>query len=353
MLDDALRRPARLDIAFNRFPLKPLWDAAALGRIVISRGYSMRQKAACASFYFTAGGIRNLFPTLTRSGSHWSLLGVALARDLSQGGDGEFDFRGDAWIPRAGAVYTKLDWREPLDDWDAEADPAILSVVETRRMVREGRSGVLARPLVFHSHHPYFRLRTARLRDMRIVVVLRSIYDSMESKYHKHRVLIGMGVRPLEYRKDAGAAPPSAANDWHFPWDKLLGDAIEFFNSWGDALRWHPRIRVFRYEDLLADPAGAHKEITDFWGMNLPYSCLEEAFRRVSKERMRAKLPAGNVDATSRVAMRTAGAALTDERVDYIRHWLERRLVHDFGYGTVWSARGRARSAPRRRHHEP
>ena len=118
----------------TRFPAKHAWDALALDRMAARRDFTTAQKPACARFYVTAGGIRNLFATLTLSGLHWSLLGIAIARDLAVGGDGGYDFKGDAWIPRAGAVYTKLDWREPAKAWDAGADPAILSIAETIRI---------------------------------------------------------------------------------------------------------------------------------------------------------------------------------------------------------------------------
>lgn len=327
----------------NHFPVKQAWDALALGRMAARRDLTVIQKYHCARFYFMAGGIRNLYATLTRSGSHWSLLGIALARDLAQGGDGEYDFVDDAWIPRAGTIYTKLDWREPASDWDAVADPAILGIAETKRMVAEGRTGILPRPVLFHTHLSYFRLRTACLRQMKIAVMLRSIYDSMESKYHKHRTLLAMGVRPAEYLADA-TEPPAIDNDYNFPWAEIVDDAIEFYNSWGDVLVWHPTARLFHYDDLMAAPADSHKDLTDFWGLKLPRECLEEAFRRIRKDEMKKKLPAGNPDSTSRVAFRTQGAALTEERIGFIRERLARGLRHDLGYGLGWNRRRAARS---------
>jgi len=324
-----------LDLRLNRFPMKQGWDLLSLGQIALSRRYGAGAKARCLAFYFTAGGIRNLYATLPRSGTHWSLLGIALARDLAQGGEGNYDFVVDAWVARAGAVHTKLDWREPAGAWDSETDPAVIPISETRRMSVERRPGVLARPLLFHTHLPYYRLRYAGLASMRTAITLRSIYDSMESKYHKHQVLLGMGVRPTEYA-GGPTEPPSEANEFHFPWDQQLDDDIEFYNSWGDALARHANTTLFRYEDLLTEPAHAHKALTDFWGLNVPYECLAEAFRRLSKEEMKKKLPAGSTDTTSRVTFRTPGAALTEARIAFIRERLERRLVHDFGYGFEW-----------------
>jgi hypothetical protein len=322
----------------NRFPVKHGWDALALGRIVARRDFTIEQKLACMRFYFTAGGIRNLYATLTRSGSHWSLLGIAIARDLAAGGRGEYEFKGDAWIPGAGAIYTKLDWREPTGLWDANADPAILSIAETLRMVADRKAGVPARPVLFHTHLSYFRLRAACLGRMKIAVLSRSIYDSMESKYHKHLTLLGMGVQPTEYLPGA-VAPPGPENDYNFPWEQLVDDAIEFFNSWGDVAQRHPSTRFFRYDDMMATPADTHKRLTDFWGLNLPQECLEEAFSRITKDEMKKKLPAADPDSTSRVAFRAQGATLTEDRMAFIRDRMERHLKHDFGYGLDWRPR--------------
>ncbi len=315
--------------------MKQCWDILSLGQVAMRRDLTTGQKAACLKFYFSAAGIRNLYATLTRSGSHWSLLGIALARDLAQGGKGDYEFRDDAWIPSAGAVYTKLDWRAPTQLWDTAADPAILSVSETLRMVQKGVPGVMRQPSVFHSHLPYSRLRAWRLGDMNTAVLLRSIYDSMESKYHKHLTLLGMGVRPSEYLPDA-VDPPSQENDFNFPWEQLVDDAIEFYNSWGEVFRRRPANRLFHYDDMIASSVDAHKELTDFWGMELPRECLQEAFGLVTKEAMKKKLPEADPDSSSRVAFRSQGAALTDERAAYIRGRMERYLEYDFGYGLDW-----------------
>jgi hypothetical protein len=335
MLDASLDRDARTLVALGRFPLKPALDGLALARQAARRDLTAAQKVACLRFYFDGAGIRNLYATLTRSGSHWSLLGIALAMDLKRGGDGEYRFENDCWIPSGGAIHTKLDWREPAGDWNSEIDPAVHGIVLTKRMRAAANGAAPPPPVVFHSHLPMLRLRLAGLGRMRTAVMLRSIYDSMESKYHKHRTLIGMGVRPLEYDADA-AAPPSAENDYNFPWEKMVADAIEFYNSWGDALRRFPHIRLFRYEALTAHPAEAHKDLTDFWRLDVPLDCLKEAFGRITKAEMAKRIPERNIDNTSRVANREQGAALSPERAAFIRASLERRLIHDFGYGTDW-----------------
>ena len=340
MLHASLNRSARLEVMLNRFPLKTAWDMLALGQVLVQRNLTVWQKGRCVQFYLTGGHIRNLFPTLTRSGSHWSLLGIALATHLKHGHSTDYVFSNDSWVPSAGAIYTKLDWREPTGMWDSEIDPAIHGILQTKIMRENGVTPLVPAPAVFHTHLSYFRLRCARLRGMQTVVVLRSIYDSMESKYHKHRTLLRMGMTPLEFAQCGSgehAPPPSEESEFYFPWDHLLADATEFFNSWGSALRWHPNIRQYRYEDLVADPVDAHKEITDFWNLDLPHECLKEAFAQITKTEMAKKLPTSNLDGTSRVADRKQGAALPPGRIKYIRHWLDKRLLYDFGYGTEWA----------------
>ena len=345
MFDDTINPSARLEIARNRFPLKHIWDSLALAQIYARRDLSLAGKSDCIRFYFGSAGIRNLFATLTRSGSHWSLLGIAIARDLAKGGVGEYEFMNDFLLPRSGVVYTKLDWREPTGDWDPVLDPAIFGIIHTKRNAAAtsgAQHGMKFDPIIFHTHHPYFRLRCARLKRMQVAVVLRSIYDSMESKYFKHITLLGMGVQPLEFESVATGEcrpTPTPENEYNFPWKTLLGDAIEFYNSWGDAMKWHPNIRLFRYEDLLAEPAAAHQELTDYWGMDLPAECVEEAFRRITKEEMKKKLPGGRTETTSRLAIRNRGTTMPPARIELIREQLERRLVHDFGYGSHWSVR--------------
>ncbi len=290
-----LERSARFDMVCNRFPVKHGWDALALGQIFLRREFSLDQKLKCLKFYFDGGGISNLFATLTRSGSNWSLLGIALAIDLSRGGDGSYYLDKHFWYPRDGICYTKLDWRTPA-----------------------GTLGIPCNePVVLHTHHPYYRLRCAQIKNMKIVVVLRPIVQSMESKYFK---LARVPDHPTEQ------------DDREFGWEKMLSDAIEFYNGWGDAMRRNGNIHVFKYEDLLADPVGSHKEITDIWNLAIPVDCLQQAFDSVTKKEMRKRLPEEKKNSNMRVSFRSRSATIPEHRLDMIRRHLARRLRYDFGY---------------------
>lgn len=289
---DAKRR----DVAFNRFPLKHGWDALALGRVLSRRDISFEQRRACLKFYSTGNGIQNLFASLTRSGSHWSILGISLALDLAAGGDGEYLFDG-GWYPSSGYRYLKLDWRAPL------GEKAL------------GRPSV--NPVLFHTHHPYYRVRCARLKSMNIAIVLRSILESMESKFFKL----------AEIPDD-----PTNEDDSNFAWEKLVDDAIEFYNSWGDVIRWHPNCRVYRYEDLLANPADVHKQMTDFFGLDIPREVLVEAFGRITKEKMRGKFTAEELEQQRKVSYRDKDAKIPEKRKQMILERLDSKLVFNFGY---------------------
>ena len=322
------------NLALNYFPLKQLWDGLAIGQIICRRELSYAQKISVVRFFCNGDGIQNLYPTLTRSGSHWSLLGLAIASDLAAGGCGEYDYEEDFWMPRGGSIYTKLDWRVPLDNFDANIDPAIGSILQSKL----GNTTRPFNPVILHTHLPYMRTRLASIRNMRVAVLLRNIYDSMESKYFKHLVLVKQGKMPLELttQKNLASEEPNEKNDFLFPWDKLLSDTIEFFNSWGNIIARNPSVCLYHYDDMLAEPIATHKSLSDFWNLNLPQECIKEAFHRVNKNEMKKKLPDDQQTANSRVSFRKKSETLPLDRVNYIQEKLEKHLVHDFGYGTTW-----------------
>lgn len=291
----------RLDVLFNRFPLKQGWDCLALGQIMTRKDLTARQKFNCLKFYFDPGPIDNLYATLTRSGSHWSILGMSIAMELAAGRSGEYSFIHNSWRLERGIRYLKFDWRVP-----------------TGELSQHPLSPAVNEPFLYHSHHPYYRIRSVRLKKMKVVVLLRSIYGSMESKFFK------LGKIPDN---------PDIQDDRNFAWAKIIDDAIEFYNSWGDAVRWHPNCLVFRYEDLLADPVGTHKQMADFWNLGIPTECLEEAFAMVTKEEMKKRLDTENVTSQKRVSYRSSESAIPEVRRAQIQKRIKERLVYDFGYG--------------------
>lgn len=106
-------------IALNRFPLKHARDFLSLaqilvrGDVVYQEPLSFKKRLECIRFYFSADGIRRLQVAPGRAGSRWLQLGVALALDVANGGDGEYDFENEVFYPRDGLTCQRLDWRVP------------------------------------------------------------------------------------------------------------------------------------------------------------------------------------------------------------------------------------------------
>lgn len=286
--------------AYNHFPVKHAWDALALGKQMLRTDVDWKTRAAILRFYADAGGIDNLIVTQPRTGSHWSILGISLALNLKEGGAGDYRHAHprDLWLPDGGFRYTKLDWRIPTDDW--------LDIHPVR-----------PNPVIYHSHHPYYRLRTARLKRMRIVVVIRDIMDGLTSNF---------------FRRCKTPDAPTAEDDANVPWDELIDEAIEFHNSWGEAVHWHPGLKVFRYDELMADRDAQFKRMTDHWGMEIPEETIREAFDRITKEKMKVKLEEAGIPKQTRVSYRAKESAMPQHRIEMIKERIERELVYDFGY---------------------
>jgi hypothetical protein len=296
----------------NQFPLKHAWDALALAQVLI-RGdlfygepVGIKGRLDAVRFYFDARGVRRLLATMTRSGTLWSQLTIHLALDLAAGGDGEYTYDTLFW-PRDGIPYRKLDWRTAMG---------------TDAKVFGRKDGPPFAPTVYyHSHHPYFRIRCARLKDMKIVVVTRSILESLESKF-------------IKYSLDPDLPHVVRGDEDTFPWDKQISDEIEFYNSWGDVLTWHPNILHFTYHQLKATPVDCFRKILEFWGFDIPQWCVEEALRRSSKKAMKVKMSPIQQKTNLQVSYRgkEERGVLAESRKRHIVDRLKRELVHDLGY---------------------
>lgn len=301
MLERTVLPPRTRDVVMNRFPAKHIWDTLALGQIILRPDFDTSQKLNCLKFYFDGGGINNLLATLTRSGQMWTELTVALALDLKDGGSGDYTYKEDYWYPDSGIRYTKLDWREPAG------------------IMNDAMGGAIRSPVHYHTHHPYYRTRCRRVKDMKVVITVRSILESLESNYFK----IARSPHWPEVTVD---------DEDSFAWDRYLDDAIEFYNSWGDVLTWHKSCVAFRYHELKADPVGTHKAITDFWELDIPMECIEEALKRTSKKAMAKKVPKKEHETVLRVSYREQRGVISEPRKLKILERLRRELIHDFGY---------------------
>ena len=300
-------------IALNRFPLKHARDFLSLmqilvrGDVIYQEPLSFQKRLECIRFYFSADGIRRLQVAPWRAGSRWLQLGVALALDLANGGDGEYDFENEAFYPSQGLACRRLDWRVPTG--------------AAEKMHARTGGPTLGEQHFFTFHHPYSRIRCAALKNMKIVVVTRSILAILESQYFK-------------LTTDARYPHVTLDDESSFAWDAYLTQAIEFFNSWGDVLTWHRKIRHYKYEDLKADPVSTHKQILDFWGFDVPEDCIAEGFRRASKKEMLKKMSPAEQKQTIRVSTRGVDqrGIISEARKRHIVDRLKRELIYDFGY---------------------
>lgn len=308
----------RKEIILNRFPLKHMIDAAATAKIVLkgdiyeNRPLSFAKRMACVRFYFDADGVERLHAMLPRTGSHWSELGIALSINLAGGGDGEYRFIDDLYVPTDGIHLRRLDWRVPMGR------------TEEMYRTRLGEDTVGTHHY-YHTRHPYFRVRCGRMKKMRVAILTRSIVTSLAARYLKHA-------------RDPDDLGRIREGEDVMDWDRFLTQSIEFYNSWGDVLQWHPQCRLYRYEDLLLDPVGGHKDLLDFWGFDVPEECVKEAFSRITPDEMKKRIPEAQRERNYRVAALIDDPKrwMPDHRLHPIVDRINRELVHDFGYSYAY-----------------
>lgn len=305
--------PETKHVVLSRTPVKQTWDLLALAQVLV-RGnvanetrLSIRQKARCVRFYFEPNGIRRLWVSMPRSGARWSQLALALALDLDAGGDGEYVYEKDIFYPTRGHICQRLDWRVPTGEWEAQHS--------------RSSGPVLGEQKFFVFHNAYYRLRILHVKAMKTVVVTRSILAVLASLFFKFSQV-----------KDRPNV--SLDDEYSFDWDASLDRIIGFYNSWGEVMRWHPNIRHYKYEDMKADPVGAHMEILDFWGLPASEECMAEGLRRASKKEMLKHMPPEERECNLRVSTRGSAErkVISEARLRHIVDRLNRELIHDFGY---------------------
>jgi hypothetical protein len=303
-----LLSPARKHFILNRFPCKDAWDTLAIAQLLL-RGdvanatpLSMTQKKACLRFYFDAGGVTRLLAVSNRSGARWLQLAIELALDLQRGGTGEYTFEQDHYYPDKGQLFARLDWRAPSGLW-------------VEQHARASGGPVLENLPFLVTHNNYAQLRTRRAAEMKTVFVTRSIPAIIASLYNK--------FANIENR--AGTS---------FDWDQYVGKAVDYFNSWGDVMTWHPAIRHYKYEDLKANPLATYMEILNFWGMPVDEANMAEGLFRASKQEMLKRMPSEAHENNLRISTKKKSQRriIPEDRLCCIIEHLDRDLKYDFGY---------------------
>jgi len=298
----------------NHFPVKHFFDTGSLAKIALlgtAQGYEgslpFQQRLNCLDFYFRGNGVDCLHAMLPRTGSHWTELVLSLAIDLSRGGDGEYSYAGELYFPRDGLNSRRLDWRVPT------------GMSEKIHVRSDGPTN--GDHLFFHTRLPYFRVRSGRLKKIKIVVLVRSIVMSLAARW-------------VKWGKSPDDPTMLLENDSVMDWDLFLNQSVEFFNSWGNVLSWHPNIMLVRYEDLVENQVNQHKAILDFWGFDVPLSCVEEACRLSTPDEMTKRIPESmrSVSVRKPQMMKNADKVISDKRMASIIEYLNKNLIYDFGY---------------------
>lgn len=300
-----LLRSGKKQIALNRFPLKDVWDMLSLvqlflrGSVACDAPLTMRQKIDCLHFYLDGGGIKRLFASPNRAGSRWSQLTIELAINLQKGGSSEYTYENDHFYPTKGQLFSRLDWRTPSGLW-------------VEQHARQSGGPVIDELTFLVTHNNFSQLRTRQAKNMKTVLITRSIPAIMASLYAK---LAG----------DEGE---------YFDWEAALGRVIDFHNSWGDAMTWHPAIRHYPYETLIEDPVRSHMEMLAFWGIPVAEKNMVEALRHTSKAEMLKHMPDKSEGKNQRVSMRSQEKtkSILNKKIGFIMDRINKDLIYKFNY---------------------
>ena len=212
---------------------------------------------------------------------------VDVAFDLNASGSGAYRYCGGVFRSQGGRHDVALDWRWKLGQLAYEP----------------------VQPCVFHTHMPYYRNTCWALPDMRTVVLVRNVWDTVESLINYH------DITPDEYdaflmgRRRCGKRP-------YFPFN--FQEVLRFFNSWGTVLR-RDNVTALRYEDLVRNPAAEVMRVATIWELDIPRGCIEQAVQLCSKENMKSKLAEAEVEATRRVRVEKTNIEFTHGQMDYVR----------------------------------
>lgn len=259
---------------------------------VYKRDILIREALECVRFYFTAYGVRRALATLPRSGVNYMLLVFNIALDIAQGGTGDYYYQQKDWKSNYN-IQASFDWRTPV------------------KRLRSGDT-YFRNPIIFHTNVPYHQIENLQKANMRTVVVVRNLFNQLESR------LFHMGY--------------NASNQDEFLRAGYVDLSIGFFNSWGKFLQNHDAFLV-KYEDIIQDPYEAIKNILHFWeGFDLPESSIRIAIARCSKEEMIKRIPKEVLLENPRVSVRKQKGVFSTTSIKFIKDKIKKNLRYHLGY---------------------
>jgi hypothetical protein len=108
---------------------------------------------------------------------------------------------------------------------------------------------------------------------------------------------------------------------------------IHFLNRWGDLARRLPdRVRVMRYEDLLAAPGPGLAAVGDWLGLELARRSIEAAVAGSTKEAMLEHRDPDNKRIVIRLAGEQGNPVFGAKETAIFRRIVNANLRYDFGY---------------------
>ncbi|RMD84700.1 MAG: hypothetical protein D6808_06565 [Candidatus Dadabacteria bacterium] len=263
--------------------------AQSVTRLFLNPHISVNEKFECIRFYFTAYGHKRLFATLPRSGYNYSIIMLNIAWDLAQGGTGEYYYNGSVLTSNV-LLNTPLDWRTPLGK-SAPTTPNS--------------------PVIFHTHLPYHHVVNYQKDRMKTAVLVRNLFNQLESfLYHE-------GYDESSQDK--------FVNSWQVDW------VIDFCNSWGRFLETHRDAILLKYEELVKNPMDTLTKLSDFWELDLPEHCIQDAIKKCTKEEMLKRIPQEERKTNKQVSNRKRDI-FSKKNINIIRKKFKKRLKYDFGY---------------------
>lgn len=275
-----------------------LRTSPSLVKILLNPAISLSKKRATVDFFLNGAGAHRMIASLPRSGYHYLNLMNDVALDLEAGGTGEyhFDF---GWFHSAGGHHgVALDWRWKLGAGAFNPSP----------------------PVILNTHLPYYLNSCLKIGDMKTVVMIRNIWDVLDSITY-HYDLSPELYGPFLRREHHPNANPYAKIDF------LM--FIEFFNTWAVTLQ-RDNVMVMHYENLIADPVAEMCRFRDFMALDISDANLARAAKLCHKDNMQ-KVMGQPEERVVRVRFEKQKIEFTDDQIAFVRKTLAASRYQDFG----------------------
>lgn len=201
-----------------------------------------------------------------------------------------------AAYPKTGITWTTAMLTQLLNDGDikkADSQGNVLfgrlDYIERHPEGAEPFADTLAKmppPRVFKTHLRYRYLKHVVEKDkVKTIILLRNPKDTLVSFYHFYKMCVIFGKFTGTFSEYFELLK---ANRMAF------GDIFEWYRDWWQA-RHLPNVLVMKYEDMIGDPLGTAKTMSEFIGKNLSDATLKNVAEACSFKKM-TENPATQMD---------------------------------------------------------